>query len=409
MIISALEQARDFGQLSLYIHIPFCARKCDYCDFYSRTDMTGELLDAYSDHLCREISFITDRYPLPFTSVFIGGGNPGLLGPERLQKILKASHRHGRPAECSIEINPESIDAALLTSAIGMVDRLSIGVQSLKQKNLRTLGRNATAEQTLDGLRRFQPVREHFALNIDLIQGVPSQGADDTLEDITELQSLLHPDHFSIYDLIIEEGTPLHTRVAADRSIETDVNGNVLISCSDVRPLLSSLGFSRYEIANYAKAHRQCLHNLHYWQLLPYVGIGAGASSTLYTDTRVLRLHGRENLHAYAYESSSFSDTIYEMEQLSAQEFLEEILLMGLRTTAGVSLHRLRDCFGCDLQDVLKQSLPVWEARGCLQICDDHLSLSEKGMDLLNSILIDMFMDIESFSGTLLLALDTDF
>jgi len=409
IIKDALTHAHEFGELSLYVHIPFCVKKCDYCDFYSQTEIRKELIDAYVNNVCREIDHLSDIYAKAFYTIFIGGGNPGLLGVENLLRIVHASSKNGSSQEMTIEMNPDTLNLDMLENTVSYIDRISLGVQSLHTKNLLMIGRNTTRERTLSGLSAFSSFRDNFSLNIDLIQGIPEQGFTDTIEDIEQIYSLVRPDHLSLYDLIIEDGTPLKKRLYRQGKLHTDNNGNVLIDIASSEELLRSLGYSHYEISNYAQPDKECLHNSHYWKMLPYIGIGAGAVSTLYTEEGPMRITGSKNMLAYAYENTLFSDKIYTANMLSAKEFLEEILIMGLRTDRGVSLGRVKRIFGMDLLKLLETSLQTWNERGCITSTEKHLAVTKEGMRTLNTILIDMFVDIDSYEGSYHMVLDTSF
>ncbi len=407
-----IAHANDLSSLSLYIHVPFCSKRCDYCDFYSQTDTDSTLIDGYVHRLIEEISIVTGLYTSPFKSVYIGGGTPGLLGPEHLSHLLDATSRNGRPLETSIEMNPDIIDRELLNSLDGRIDRLSIGVQSLSRENLRCIGRNASLEGTLAGLERVASFGSNrFDLNIDLIDAIPGQKTGDTIEDIDLLFDMLRPAHFSVYDLIIEPGTPLDRRIRKDHTdLQIDRNGNIEMRVDSVKERLSDLGYEQYEVSNYALPGKRCIHNLQYWEMNPYLGIGAGAASTLFSQNLPVRIECRKNVHEYAYQKGCFSDIIYTSHTLDAKEFAEELFIMGLRTVHGISIDRINHIFTADILGILQRSLEKWAEKGCLRDTQSgFIALTDKGLLYMNSILVDLFIDLDTLTGIDSIALDTYF
>ncbi len=389
---------KDSKDLSLYIHIPYCTKKCDYCDFYSiACTEPNEQLDRFFINLINEIQYITKLYRKPFITVYIGGGNPGLLTPSQLDHLTSAIFFHGRPQECSIEMNPESITAERLRILKNRVSRLSIGVQSLKEENLKMLGRNSSREATLNGLHILDSFRDSFDLNIDLINNVPGQLPSDTLEDIDLIEQLLSPDHLSVYDLIVEEGTPLYSSILKDQSFEIDSNGNLDIETADISNFLKKYGYSKYEVSSYAKIGKQCVHNKHYWEMRPYIGIGPSAASTLFHPTGVIRMKCKNNVQSYSENRETFTNTLYTVEEVSANELLEEIFIMGIRTVKGVDLSYIERLFSCNMVSLIPDTLKRYKKQTDLEVVDDRfICATDTGMLKLNTILIDMFIELES-------------
>jgi oxygen-independent coproporphyrinogen-3 oxidase len=406
MILELLSGLNEYRSLSLYIHIPFCSRKCDYCDFYSTDAFTQDVLDTYARKLISEINHARSIRTKGFSTIFIGGGNPGILGGKRLADIIRAADPDGDVEEVTVELNPESVDRNLLDQLSSYATRLSIGIQSLHDQNLKTLGRNTGRSESIRALKLLSCYQDTFEISLDFIDAVPGQGLYDTRDDILSAHELLKIDHLSVYDLIVEPGTPLSERV----SDEVDGNGNVIIDQYDLSDDLKHLGYQRYEISNWARGHKNCAHNQHYWRMDPYLGIGPAAVSLLYKDHQVYHLYGKKDLHGYIFENSEFSDRIYTVEKLSGIEFLEEQLIMGIRTTEGISIKRLSGMFSTDLRDVLLRAAAPWIERGCMQASEEErLMLTESGMKFTNAVLVDLLIGIEGHIGVEPLALDTYF
>lgn len=401
-------QAEQYDRLSLYIHIPFCRKKCDYCDFYSLTGTGTPERQVYIERILSEISEMNRRYPKAYETLFIGGGDPGMIGAEGILRIIERAEEHGKISEISVEMNPRHVTAKMLDRICPQVDRLSIGIQSLKLENLQQLGRASTPEGSVRALRTAADYTATCSISVDLMQGIPQQGYDDTIRDIDTILGMLDIDHISVYDLIVEDGTPLKQRISQKQ--ELDRNNNLLSSCADVTDYLRDLGFARYEVSNYARKDHICLHNMHYWEMLPYLGIGCSAVSTLYTGTGPVRMTCSREFTDYVYEKEPLSDRMYHIEALSDIEFLEELLIMGLRTERGVSLPRIRRMFGLDLKELLERTIERYtDGEQLLTIKEESLRVTGRGWEMMNSILVDMLIDIDSGERLKTTVLDTYF
>ncbi len=321
----------DFSRdLSLYIHVPFCRSKCSYCAFYSLPGCSEAQFDGYVNRLVNEISAVNERMGhRPYETAFIGGGNPGLLGAKRLERIAKAVCANGRPAEFSTEMNPESLGEDFFPLFDRYFTRLYIGVQSLDSKALSFLGRNADMEQTLRGLELSQ--RLPCTLSYDLITCLGPW--HDELSDVRTLVENYPSDHLSVYALTLEEGTPLYERRPS--LPDSDEQYEILKRVWD---FLEAQGYEHYEVSNFAKAGHRCLHNCRYWAYMPYLGLGPGAASTAFSeDGSVHRFSFRPSVSDYL-SGSMFSG--YEREDLTGTESAEELAFMGLRYRGGLDLAR---------------------------------------------------------------------
>ena len=329
-------QSFDIGKgLSLYIHVPFCIKKCAYCAFYSRSCCSDELMDAYLRRLLREIGLVNELMAgKPFETAFIGGGNPGCLGAGRLSEIAEAVCRNGRPAEFSAEMNPESLDESFFPLFDKYLTRLSMGVQSLDETALSFLGRNADLKSTRRGLELSQKLRKETGCNLsyDLITCLGPW--HDELEDVGKLVGNYPSDHLSVYALTLEEGTPLYKR--RPHLPSEDEQYEIL---DRVWNYLSSQGYEHYEVSNFAKDGKRCAHNCRYWAYEQYLGLGPAAASTAFSED------GSAHRFCFGSDVDSYVSgeplTGFETEDLDSREAVEELILMGLRYKGGLDIGRL--------------------------------------------------------------------
>lgn len=329
--------------LSLYVHIPFCNAKCDYCAFYSiprcKTDKSA--IHAYAMQISKQIEHVAKLMDRPFYTAFIGGGNPGCLDVEDLERICRAVCTNGRPGEFTTEINPESLTPEHEVLFEKYLNRISMGVQSLDEKALKYMGRNVTLEQTKRGIELACNVKKNTgcSLSFDMITCLPAFH-----NPVRDLQNLLdactvEPDHLSVYALTPEEGTPFYRRLengTAQKLPDSDEQADILQGIWD---FLKKKGYTHYEVSNFAKTGRHSLHNSVYWNYGQYMGLGPSAHSRAFRDGTVTAFENMEG-------------TV-----LTRQEALEEFVLMGLRHTQGLDLERLEKEFGYDMK-VLKERIP---------------------------------------------------
>jgi oxygen-independent coproporphyrinogen III oxidase len=412
------------AELSLYVHIPYCSQKCDYCSFFSKPTVHSHshprslpdkkvYIDPGNAVITRIINEIREAAALlgkPFKTLYIGGGNPGLLHRKTLQDILTASSLHGTPEEISIESNPESLDESLIELlADGKIDRLSLGVQSMSKNNLLTIGRNfSDPEQIRKILAEYCLPSRTWKLNIDLITGIPGQKDGDTENDMDEIISLTDPEHLSIYELSIEPGTPLFLRYNAlpgGMNLE-DLRDESGRNLRKIWRHATSLGYKQYEISNFARRlvtsetdkFHTCRHNQTYWAMKPYLGIGPGAASTLYADTYAVRIEAIADLSAYSENNQSLFSQGYKIEELTSLEFLEEKLIMGLRTSQGLLKKEFLKIFNVPISVLLPKTLRKLLDEGLAVETEDAVILTMNGKILLNTLLVEMFLEIDQSS-----------
>lgn len=358
--------------LGLYFHIPFCASKCAYCDFYSFPSAAAQM-DAYTAALCGRLRAFP---PQQADTVYFGGGTPSLLGGERIAAVLSAARRHftiTEDAEITVECNPDSIDDALLSTlrAAG-VGRLSIGIQSAHEDELRLLGRRHTFAQARQAVQR---ARAHGFrnLSLDLMYGLPGQTTEKFLISVERVLELC-PEHLSCYGLKLEEGTPLYlaqpTLPSDDEQAET-----YLALCGR----LAAAGLEHYEISNFCRPGFRARHNAKYWDLSEYLGIGAAAHSYF---------GGRR--FAFPRDAAAFMHGAPPVpeEQVEGFDARAEYLMLRLRTSDGVSRAEYMQRFG-DFAPVERVLRPL--ARHGLAVCGESgCRLTEQGFLVSNAVIAQL-------------------
>lgn len=385
--------------LSIYIHIPFCVRKCLYCDFLS-APASGETMEAYASCLCREIEAAGKLYPdYEVRTVFFGGGTPSILKKERICQIMEVLRRAfslAEDAEITIEVNPGTVDADKLAAyyAAG-INRLSIGVQSLQENELQALGRIHSTE---DFFQTYSmAIKSGFNnINVDLMSAIPEQTLESCQDTLRQLLSLDRPpSHISAYSLIIEEGTPFYenTPVLPDEEMDR-------LFYKITNDILKAAGYHRYEISNYAREGCECRHNRVYWERGEYLGFGIGAAS-LMQETRFSNIRDLQTylklLSGEAADGPSTGQLTEHLRQevshLTEWEQMEEFMFLGLRLTEGVSQKRFFKTFGKKFTDVYPGISEKLIREGLLVQEGDRLKLTELGLDVSNRVMAEFLFD----------------
>lgn len=362
-------------KLGIYVHIPFCIKKCNYCDFNSY-DHKEEWKNAYVDALIQEIgAFCADGYLVD--SIFFGGGTPTTLSNSQLERILRTIFQKfsmEESAEITIESNPKTVKDYRSLKEMGF-NRLSIGMQSANEEELKKLGRIHTFQ---DFVESYEKARKVFAnINIDTMFSLPDQTIDKwayTLEQV----NILQPAHISAYSLKIEEGTPFSKLKLALPDEETDRQMYNLAS-----EMLT--GYNRYEISNFAKEGMECKHNLKYWLRMDYVGFGAGAHSNLDD----LRYSNIEDLDTYIKAQNKVAGKC----KLTQRDQMSEFMFLGLRLTAGIDERDFEKAFHKEITEVF--ALPIQKHLGLetLAYHNGRYSLTEYGVDVSNVVLSDFLLE----------------
>lgn len=384
-------------ELELYIHIPFCIRKCAYCDFLS-APADADTVQKYTDALIREIKGYTlmdkKRYQdYRVSTVFVGGGTPSLLFPDQIKAVfsaLRGCFSIEEEAEITLEMNPGTVtEEKLLAWKKAGINRLSIGLQSTKDAELGMLGRIHDYRQFLDTWELVQSAGMEN-VNVDLIFAVPGQ----TLESFKETLGTtaeLGPEHLSVYSLIIEEGTPFFERYskagAAFPPLPDEETERQMYE--ETEKILKEYGYARYEISNYAKPGYECRHNMGYWQRTQYLGLGLGASS-LIGKTRFRHI---SDLQAYLSLSGDVRSICEEEEVLSPKEEMEEFMFLGLRMMCGVKKSEFSRLFGTEMDAVYAEPLKRLEENGLLETEGDIVRLTERGIDISNYVFGQFLLD----------------
>lgn len=372
----------------LYIHIPFCTKKCLYCDFNS-IPFDSNLADRYVSAICNEIisnKAVIDR----LKTVYIGGGTPTTLNKGSLRKILKTITDNcyiDSQAEITVEANPESISEKKAEEIIASgINRISIGVQSLVNDDLLILGRIHTAEDAIEALKIIK-MTGFNNISVDLIYGIPrrplsyaSPSKDLVLWQDTLIKTAnISPEHISIYELTPECHTPLYNEINLKNLLMPDENVvSEMYYCG--KEILERLGYVHYEISNFAKSGYECKHNLNYWDGEDYLGIGAGAHSFV----GGVRYSNISNVHEYIISTEKGSYTRIESIELTPEDRLQELIFLGLRKIKGIELKRIPQ----DMLQKLQSDVDALIDYNLLEIKDNYLKLSTKGLILSSEVML---------------------
>ena len=377
--------------LELYLHIPFCVKKCNYCDFFSASGTPKEQAD-YVSAMIQEIQSyqeLSGEYEVQ--TIFLGGGTPSLLTPEQIEKIFTTIYHIfsvNENAEITMEMNPGTVDIEKLRAmkAAG-VNRLSIGLQSAQNEELKMLGRIHTYEEFLETWKLTEQAGFKNR-NIDLMSALPGQTMESYKDTLSKVLAL-EPEHISAYSLILEEGTVFYDwyeKGKLDRGAwklpseeEEYAMGELTIQ------RLAEAGMHRYEISNYAKSGKECRHNLGYWDRVEYLGIGAGSSS-LIKGERFDHIRDRK---AYIEKIRNGEPILIDREILSVESQMEEFMYLGLRKIEGVSRTDFQNYFGKNVDDVYGEILDKLEEEQLLEFSGDRIRLTHRGMDVSNCVLAE--------------------
>ena len=370
------------GKLGIYIHIPFCRSKCDYCDFYSLAGREEEM-DAYQKALLahlRETAPLTRH--MEVDTIYFGGGTPSFYGAKRLKELLaalKKRFRVTRDAEITLEGNPDSVDAKMLTvlRRAGF-NRLSLGVQSADDRQLASVHRPHTFEQARQAVAAARQAKLKN-LSLDLIYGLPGQDLaswKDTLERVLSLE----PEHLSVYGLKVEEGTELARRVERGEQLpDDDLQADMYLWAVE---RLAQAGYSQYEISNFAKPGLQSRHNLRYWMMGPYLGFGPGAHS----DFGGRRYSFVRDLDQYISGVLGGGSIIDSSELIPDRERSCEYLMLRLRTTQGIEEWEYRRTYFMNF-DPLEALLLKFEQQGWAERDGRRWRLTPKGFLVSNQLI----------------------
>jgi oxygen-independent coproporphyrinogen-3 oxidase len=373
--------------VSLYIHIPFCASFCDYCDFYSVTakNLNEDYFESFITSLITDINYQIEYFNIgEIPSVYIGGGTPSVL-EKKISRLFSALKRipFFTPKEFTVEANPESLTEEFLSICRqGGVNRLSLGVQTFHEPSRLCVNRTGNSSLLEDRLKlafQYFPCGQTGTdLSIDLITGLPYQDEKIVCEDIKRICAY-KPSHISLYSLTLENKTPLEEKINAKKITlpNRDKQDSLwLLGCE----LLEKEGYNHYEVSNFALNGKQCIHNLRYWQMKNWIGAGPSASGTLINE----ETEGAKRF-TYAKDVDEYIKTplitFAHCEQIDKKTLLQDTILMGFRCKEGVENKLFKNRFGCSLEECIPKTIAKWK--------------DKDKMLFLNSFVSDAFSELE--------------
>ena len=391
-------------KLEIYVHIPFCAKKCAYCDvlsFPGNMRMRREYTDKLLEEIRIQSSFVREYQ---VDTIFLGGGTPSVLDVTDITAIMGTLKEHydiAPDAEITIEVNPGTVKMeGLAAYREAGINRVSMGLQSADDTELRYLGRIHTYDEFLKSFQRVL-MAGFTNVNVDLISAIPGQ-TPESWRNTLKKTAMLKPEHISAYSLIVEEGTPYYDRYGGHVEMESyemsPEERRRLMALPDLpdedteremyymtRNCLAEQGYERYEISNYARPGFECRHNVGYWTGTGYLGLGLGASSYL----EGCRFHNTSDFQSYVSahldDEAEFCQALrQDMEQLSVKSKMEEFMFLGLRLTRGVSAEGFITRFGQSIRNVYGGVIDKLEREGLLEHKNGYYRLTERGLDLSN-------------------------
>ena len=384
--------------LGLYLHIPFCRSKCDYCDFYSLAGR-DDRMDDYQQALLRQIAETAPRTRKQVVnSVYIGGGTPTWYGEKRLLELLAAVRKRftlSKDVEITLEANPDSVDEKMLRRLRRAgVNRLSMGMQSACDRELAAVHRPHTFRQVQEAVRAARAAKLRN-LNLDLIYGLPGQTRDSWRASV-EAALALEPEHLSCYGLTLEEGTPLARRAAAGEELPGDDEQAERYLWTVAR--LAQAGFEQYEVSNFSRTGCQSRHNLKYWMGRPYVGLGVGAHS----DFGGCRYSFVRDLEGYIRGVTGDGRLLDDMDEIPRRERGSEYLMLRLRTTHGIEEWEYRREYYMNF-DPIAAKLSEYEQRGWAARTGRRWHFTPEGFLLSNRLIGELMelQEVETLADTL--------
>ena len=365
----------------LYVHVPFCAVRCAYCGFVTGVH-PAPLRDRYLAALERELAQAACVPATPFRTLYVGGGSPSSLeeGQWSLLWDLLAPAAEGC-VECTVEINPCQASPAKLARIEGLATRVSLGVQTWQPMLRRVLGR--VPEDPGCVAHAVEQVRGRFHMSLDIIHSVPGQ-TRAMLEDDLDRVAAAAPDHVSAYALSLEEGTPLAEQ-AARGAVRMPSDTFQAEALWIVRRRLAAQGYAQYEISNFARPGRECLHNLATWAGREYVGIGAGACS--YVDGE--RRRNTPDVEAYIRAIEARGEAVIERERLEGRRRAGELAMLSLRTRRGIDIAAFREATGIDPVELCPHALEAHVRDGLVDVTGDVIRLTARGLDWADRVCAD--------------------
>lgn len=371
-------------ELEIYVHIPFCVRKCDYCDFLSGP-ATKRGQEEYFRALKNEIEAVCLEGEYKIRSIFFGGGTPSAVPGEQIASVmeeLKKKFSWKEQPEVSLEANPGTLtEEKLKVYRQAGVNRLSLGCQAAHEHELKLLGRIHTWEEFQESYRMAREAG-FDNINVDLMSAIPGQSLMDWEENL-HLTASMKPEHISAYSLIVEEGTPFY-----GRELDLPDEDTERLMYKRTGEILREYGFERYEISNYARRGKECLHNIGYWKRIDYLGVGLGAASLLnprrFSNTRIME--------EYLQSSRDPEKIRRENQQLTVKEQMEEYMFLGLRMSGGIEKEDFFQTFGKTVESIYKEVLEKYVKLGLLENRGQRIFLTEEGINVSNRIFSEFLL-----------------
>jgi oxygen-independent coproporphyrinogen-3 oxidase len=366
----------------LYVHIPFCLKKCPYCDFYSTTDLS--LRQSFLRALLQEISLIRPCQSLQFDSVYIGGGTPSVLKANHIAQIIGTVHKSLKilsDSEITVEVNPGTIAPGVFWNyRRAGINRVNIGVQSFQEANLKFLGRIHSAKDSLATIEQAREA-EFQNLGLDLIYGIPGQTEWTWRQDL-EKAVTLEPEHLSCYMLTYESGTSMdksrqngHFKPMSDRQM-----GDLFQITVE---FLEAHGYAQYEISNFARSKSsRSRHNQKYWSFVSYFGLGPSAHSFV----EPIRFWNHPSITRYIKDLDENRLPVSSKETLSREQMMIEAVYLGFRKSEGLDTDGFERKFGIRFYEIFGKAIKTFEERGLLELTQNRCALTRKGMLFLDSI-----------------------
>lgn len=380
----------------LYLHIPFCLRKCPYCAFVSREAAHSDI-DAYVKTMLEEMRLAGSRYKAAgqLQSIYMGGGTPSLLNPQQVELLLRQAETTfglSQNSEITIEANPGTVDERLLSGyRQAGVNRISLGVQSFDEEMLKHLGRIHSADQARDAFAAARSAGFNN-IGIDLIHSLPGQTLSMWQNDL-QLAIGLGPEHLSVYGLTVEEGTPFAERYE-DASLLPDEDTSADMY-EDADSTLTTAGYEHYEIANYARPGFRSQHNSGYWRRDGYLGLGAGAHSFIRNSQYGIRFGNSSEIDDYCHSIHNNELPHQDLAELSRNDAMAEFMFLGLRLADGVTVEGFQSEFGVTLAEIFGEELNIMQQQGLLISADNRIKLTQRGMMLSNQFFSAFLREME--------------
>ena len=384
--------------IELYIHIPFCEKKCNYCDFVSFSS-DYNTIDNYIKNLLTEIKskkFLANDYSV--SSIYIGGGTPSVIDYKYIESIIntiKQNYNVIENTEISIEVNPNSATEEKLKAYFGCgINRLSIGLQSIHDNELEALGRIHNYNDFLTTYNSALHIGFNN-INVDLMNGIPYQTIESYKKSLKQIL-MLQIKHISIYNLIVEDNTPLK-HMLDNNELQLPLEHDLVLMDNVTKELTNYYRLNRYEISNYSKVGYECKHNLGYWSDIPYLGFGLNSSSYI----NLTRYKNKSNLSEYfkldytQYETSTDINPFYEeVTKIDRLNHINEYVMLGFRKTSGINTDDFYKIFNERFDDIFGTALRIYQGMELINKKGHNYFFTDKGLDVSNSILSDLLIKI---------------